>query len=405
MNILYKRAKTGKIVTWQIDVVDDEIIKTTGQLGTENPIVHRERALPKNLGRSNETSPSEQAQLQAISDWKAKHDDGYKSLDDLKIWPCTVGHLAEHNRYGYPGCGLMYMSLKYALEQTLPQFNTDASGNVKPMLAKTVNWDKVTYPCLVQPKLDGVRCLMVVDYNNSRFDPPIVFLSRKGKEYTTLGHIAQDVSNYCFKKGKQPTSFILDGEVYSDELTFQEIVAAVKKQSPNSLKLKFRAYDVVNEEQQERRVRQFDSWVQAINSPCLVSVPGAKCTSKQEVLEITSNFLAQGYEGSIIRLLGGHYGQGQRSSDLLKVKEFDETEFAFKNFEFGIRGVQDLIAICWMPDGKTEFRASMNGTLAEKKALYERDDLEGCSITIVHFGSTDAGLPRFPKAKNFRDYE
>jgi hypothetical protein len=54
------------------------------------------------------------------------------------------------------------MLSKLILKKYLPQFNTDASGNVKPMLAKAVDWKKVQYPCYIQPKLDGVRCLMIV---------------------------------------------------------------------------------------------------------------------------------------------------------------------------------------------------------------------------------------------------
>ncbi|TAG46304.1 MAG: hypothetical protein EAZ31_00570, partial [Cytophagia bacterium] len=112
-------------------------------------------------------SPLEQAISQSESDWNKKRDEGYKSLEDLKI-----GHQSGGVHHGlFTIDGVVQVPAKFfqeVLNITLSRFNTDSSGNVKPMLAKAVNWDKVKYPCLVQPKLDGVRCLMSVTANNYR---------------------------------------------------------------------------------------------------------------------------------------------------------------------------------------------------------------------------------------------
>lgn len=404
---LYKRTKTGDIQFWEVWVassMSESIIhKQSGQLGTTKPILHQEVITKgKNLGKANATTHEQQALLQAESDWKKKFDEGYKTLAVLNIAKQNDGSYCWSRELGTEKAGKRevpyYGTLPDVLDQALPEFNTDASGNVKPMLAKAVDWKKVTYPCYVQPKLDGVRCLMVV--NREGPDLTVTFLSRTGKEYTTLNHIKGDV---LLNAGPEP--FILDGEVYSDELTFQQIVAAVKKQRPDSLKLRFRAYDIISDSQQSERRDHFQMVVRDINSPYIEAVPTIEAMTQQYIKQYHDDWVQKGYEGAMIRLFDGKYAQGQRSSHLLKVKEFDETEFAFLRFEYGQRGVEDIIAVCIVEDGR-EFRAKMQGNKTYKEQLYrDMDRLEGTSLTVKHFGLTDDGLPRFPVGKAFRNYE
>ena len=78
--ILYKRAKTGKIVYYKIWTEGPIIFKEAGQIGTEKPIIHKEECFSKNVGRANETTPEEQAISQCNSDWLKKQDEGYKAI-------------------------------------------------------------------------------------------------------------------------------------------------------------------------------------------------------------------------------------------------------------------------------------------------------------------------------------
>lgn len=387
LETLYKRAKSGKIQYWQIEVVEASpanygwgIVKTSGQLGTENPIVHRETITKgKNIGKSNETTPQQQAESQALSDWNKKRDEGYKSLEDL----------------GYLGVKRAEEDLPQLLEQLLPQFNTDASGNPKPMLA--TDWNKVKsipYPVLVQPKLDGVRCLIIVA--TAGVTKSIRFLSRSGKDYN-FPHLLGVV----FPEGQ----YILDGEIYSDELTFQEIVAATKKVTENTGKLHFRCYDMIGVAEQAERLHYVSELIKKINSPHFHSVPTARATSKDEVKALHDAYVQDGYEGAMIRFLNGKYASGTRSRELLKVKEFDETEFYFQKWEKGLRD-EDLIAVCLtsIHEDAKEFRAKMVGTVAEKKEMESSNIKVDSLITVKHFGWTDEEkIPRFPIGKAFRD--
>lgn len=378
LDTLYKRTKTGKAQYWKVEIENDNaypvIVKESGQLGTDSPIIHREGVTEGKQKRSL----FEQAQFQACSDWKRKKDEGYKSLEDLGIGDIdsTVGLLQDY------------------LNKYLPKFNTDSSGNIKPMLA--TDWKKVKkieYPCYCEPKLDGVRCLMIVG------EQTVTFLSRSGKIYNTLMHLENEVLGTV-------KNVVLDGEIYSDELTFQEIVSAVKAYKPITEKLHFRAYDIVTDNQMSERHGVLDETLHSISSKFVTGIDTQIVHKEQDVIDLHNKFVTEGYEGAMLRMFDGSYEQGTRSRKLLKVKEFDETEFDFLSFEKGQRD-EDLIAVCGSAHGK--FKAKMVGTRTQKELLYNeflgdgRKDLG--SITIKHFGCTEDGLPRFPIGKSIRDYE
>jgi DNA ligase-1 len=392
--LLYKRTRTTAIQFWEIDVTAQAdgtaiITKTSGQYGTDKPLENIEHVQEgKNLGRANQTTPLEQAKSQAESDWKKKKDQGYKTIEDLGIeW--VQGTTASAFSYN----NTLYSTLKNALEEALPTYMTDAQGNVKPMLAKSVNWKKVNYGCLVMPKYDGVRCLCIFDGEK------VTMLSRTGKTYSTLPHITKELEDSLTKP------IILDGEIYAHGLTFQEIVACVKKYRDESLTLRYMVYDVVSDSTQVVRWETISSLF-ATNS-WLYShvVPGHLCINKEEVLKLHDHYVQEGYEGVMVRLLDGSYDQGQRSSNLLKVKEYDSNEFPFLDFELGQRGVEDLIAVCIAGSKDGAFKAKMQGTVAQKEALYNNKPPQMTPLTIKHFGYTNDGLPRFPIGVTFRDYE
>jgi DNA ligase 1 len=369
--ILYKRAKTGKIVSYEISVETTEnthtIIKLTGQLKGKKT-THREEITQ---GKQKRT-PKQQAEMQAASDWKKKKDEGYKTLEDLGLTLDTI--------------------------ENMPAANTDASGNVKPMLALAYSEKKLKLPCFIQPKLDGVRCLMVLGKDS------VKFLSRNGKEYTTLGHIERTVLS-ALKEYPYLRDTILDGELYAHDISFQAIVSAVKKRNADTVRINLRVYDKVLDADHTVRLSAAAAIVMTLNSPHITFVPTHLIKEKAKIDEYFSEYIAQGYEGAMLRLTDTGYEAGARSASLLKVKEFDETEFDFREFRLGQRGVEDLIGT-FACKGDI-FDAKFMGSRDEKARIYERYAYHQTPLrgTIKHFGYTDEGKPRFPICKIIRDYE
>lgn len=125
---LYKKTSTGAIQEWTVYVDNDSynpvIVTKYGQLGGKIQTSTEIITEGKNIGRSNETSPMEQAYFQAKSDWEKQLKKGYvDNVDD-----------AEDGK-------------------------TDEiiKGGIAPMLAHKFSEQghKIKYPALVQPKLDG----------------------------------------------------------------------------------------------------------------------------------------------------------------------------------------------------------------------------------------------------------
>jgi hypothetical protein len=91
---------------------------------------------------------------------------------------------------------------------------------------------KINFPCIVQPKLDGIRNLSTIDG----------FFSRGRKEFTSCTHIRKELEGF-YKS--DPTARI-DGEFYAHEFKadFEKICKAVKKSavkaSPSDIALQMR---------------------------------------------------------------------------------------------------------------------------------------------------------------------
>lgn len=377
LETLYKRAKTGKIQFWEVRVSSNTsistITKNSGELGTQNPLTHQENLTTgKNLGRANETTHAQQAVLQAESDWKKKRDEGYKSLTDLGI---TIGENST-----------VPVDL---LNNLLPASNTDANGNIKPMLATDIDKiKKIEYPVYVQPKLDGFRCLIIVEGDE------VTLLSRSGKTFD-LPHIADAF------KGKG-MNVVLDGELYLHGVSFQAISKAIKKPNEMTPKICYYCYDVVdfNLEQMDRLTLRNVS-TSMLNHRNIYDVDGTLAHSREEITELHNNYVQMGYEGAMARTRTNKY-VSSRSRDLMKVKQFDDEEFEFIHFVLGQRGTEDLVARCFSKNG-IMFNAKMQGTREHKEELYNSGIRAGSQLTVKFFGLSEDGIPRFPVGKAFRN--
>lgn len=389
---LYKRTKGNKVQCWTIATIGSKIKIFQGQFGGKLTL-YEDVVQGKNIGKSNETKPSKQAQLEAEARWKAKLDEGYKEVHLELDTTMASDELLEY------------------LLSVLPEEKTDASGNLKPMLAQPFNEKKHKFPLIGSPKYDGARCIFDLTLDNNKVS--IKAYSREGKPVHTVPHIYQAFLSWLerISEGVKYFRIIFDGEIYAHDLTFQEVISAFKKEGENTGKLHYRVYDIIDTGlTQEQRLTRLDNHLKEIDSPFIVETPTAYISNKQELAEYWRKVTEEGYEGVMLREFSGLYEVGHRSHNLLKYKVFDEGEFKCIGYRLGRRGVQDLNLICVTKEGGV-FEPNSMGDLKYKQNLYEElenirvKDLSYPPFTVVHFGWTDANLPRFPKAKILRDYD
>lgn len=119
---------------------------------------------------------------------------------------------------------------------------------------------------------------------------------------------------------------------------------------------------------------------------------------------VFEHFLAQGYEGAMVRNAKGKY-EFKRSQHLQKIKEFSDAEFRIIRIEEG-RGklAGHGIFVCLADDGVTEFAAKMKGETAKLKEFYEHPEKYIDQLLTVKFqGMTKYGVPRFPVALRLKE--
>lgn len=363
-------SSTGKTKVWSIKVIDRSgvgvIVTKHGY--EDGKMVENERLVTvgKNIGKSNETTPVEQAVKEAQSDWNKKHDAGYRPEEDIAMGGA-----------GGPSHA--------AFTPPLPMLALDYHKRGKD----------ITFPAYAQRKLDGVRCLAISGKG---------LYSRLGKKFPHLENILKEIDTL-------PADTILDGELYSDTLTFQEIVGLVKKETllPKDLtkmeQIFLWVYDTIRDGTYTDRKKWLDTLFEK-KFKHLRQLPTDECKTKEDIPSLHAKYVEEGYEGLMLRNKAGPYKIGHRSKDLQKYKEFQDDEFEVIGFTEG-DGVEKgcVIWTCQTKKG-TSFSVRPRGTHEERQELFRKaKTFVGKNLTVRFQELTDDGIPRFPVGIAFRDYE
>ena len=277
---------------------------------------------------------------------------------------------------------------------------------MKPMLAHKFDIKRVDYsePVYIQPKLDGVRCLFTKDGA----------FSRTGKQFMNVAHIHAELIPFF----QQQPDVVLDGELYNHKLKndFEKIISLVRKQKPTAddrlearQLVQFHVYDYfdgVMYDNYEQRMNQLN----CVNfyGKSIKYVPSYKVNKHEEALNMHHDgFLADGYEGSILRL-NGLYKHG-RSYDLMKFKDFSDTEATIIGYETGKGKREGTIGKFLMQDDEgVKFGCPPGKGYNYKDLANILDnigDYIGKRATFTYFQRTQAGSYRHPLFKTLRNYE
>lgn len=372
---LYKRTSSGKIQSWR--AIYSQVLTTTyfqiivefGQLNGKIQEVSTEIFKGK-----QKRNIQEQAEFEVQALYKSKKDEGYKSLDDLGITNLISLH------------GDPILCLQEKLEEHLPKHNTNADGHLKVMLSQPISrtskgvekdfWDKVVYPCALEPKLDGVRCTTKKAQVNSLYQLdelfyiPVNSFSRESMDYNFGTNKIREKLLPIFQKYPD---LVLDGELYKHDIPQNHISGAMRSKGSGEHKyvfniMEYHVYDIIDTDLtfEERRKFLVDL---AIEFPeAFVLNPLHIVETKEDVDLLEEKYVNEDYEGIMLKNLNGMYRPDVRSYDSIKVKRFYDEEFRVMGFEFGSRGVQDLVIKCETKDG-IPFLATAMGTVADKELL------------------------------------
>lgn len=373
---LYKLDSKGKVRMWTIDSNNPPgTYKVShGEEGgkMQTTIV---KVKQKNVGKVNETSLVDQADLEAESKWQKQVDKGYRT---------TNGFLS-----------------KTELDDKLTR-----AKEYLPMLAKDFRdySHKIIYPCFYQPKLDGIRCISYISPYSD-----VVLLSRKGKEFTMLNHLKEPIFKILEKWGRD---WALDGELYSHGMSFDDITSIVRKSKTvdeRAEKLGYIVYDcfqIGTARPYEFRKNQLEQMIKDAPISIVQGLRTGTITCAEDVPVELKHAEDAGYEGIMLRNKLGLYENDRRSSHLQKVKSFQDAEFEIVGCKEGIGKFEGMAVFTCITKEDKSFDVMPMGTAEYRRHLYDiRTSLYGKMLTVKFFEYTKDGIPRFPVGTGIRDYE
>jgi len=453
---LYAIDKNGKIKVWTAAVLqptDKNAVAaayatariTHGYINGKQQVSLRDYNVGKNIGRSNETTPLAQCISETRRKWTDKKEK--EAYTETKPADCGEGYgdISGNN---------------YDADDDDDDVASDA-GPFLPMLAQT--FDPATadlaagtkkkkvikFPCYVQPKLDGLRCVSYATRTaGASNDATAVCLqSRTGAFFTGLPHIAAALRPYL----SQHPSVVIDGELYTDQMPFEELAGLIKKKKITESdvarlkKVKYHVYDIYDHAQHDmpysERMGVLASAVRRCG--CVANdafhssgtpVAGAASSGRMlrsaatttvvatedaaavvvlvrteqvavlaEFRQLFAEFVEVGYEGIMLRNAAGVYRTNFRSNDLQKYKEFLEDEYRIIDFTQGEgRDAGAVIWVCETADGK-EFSVRPRGTMEQRRDWFnDGASYIGKNLTVVYQVLTEEGKPRFPIGKAVR---
>lgn len=369
MEVLYSVSKTGKILVWQAvlsPVLNEdghlEITITSGQ--QEGKKVNKVRLVKsgKNIGRANETTIQKQAADELDRLYTKQYDKGYVN-DVTKVSA------------------------------------TKQVGDVKkPQLAHKYpdRAHKLCSPDLIltQPKIDGVRCFITMTEDGLRFT------SRTGKPIPTVPRIAFEIGD------KLPLGHILDGELYIEGYELQDIVSVVlptKNKKVDELdKVMLYWYDYIPEgEEGKSYTHRFINCELRFNTSVISKL---KCDLfNEETLESTfDRYIAEGYEGMMLRDSTEGYKFGVRTNALQKYKKMHSEEFQIQDI---IDSPQDNAPrfVCDLRNGNSVTVRLVGDKDDNMKYLENKEEYIGKWMTVKYQAWTKTGSVQFPVGEGVRE--
>lgn len=342
---IYKKDSKGKIRVLHVHVNEADLIQESGLVDGKLTI-HRSTCTGKNIGRSNETTPEQQAILEATSKIETKMSTGYfktqqEAEDEVVILPMLAN---DYNKYK----------------------------------------DKVKFPCYAQPKLDGMRAL----------GSGLKIISRKGKDIDTVDHIQQELTALGF-------AGYIDGELYAHGKNFQENMRLIKKyRAGETEEVKYHVYDMVLNlpfTQREENLK-----ILARGCKHIVMVPTYIINDEASLKIMHQKFLSEGYEGTIVRHSNANYGVNKRDQQLLKYKDFIDEVYEVVDVVPSEKNPEQGVVHCKLTDGRT-FGCGMKFSHKEREEiLVNKADYIGQMSETRFFEFSEDGIPRFPVCHGFR---
>ena len=355
------------------------------------------------------------------------YDDLFSLLDDLNERRVT-GHSAIQSVNGFIKTNKEFADVIYdvidrnlktratttlinsVMPGTVPTFDVALAEKFEGN-EKKVNFDSGEW--WASRKLDGVRCLAVIDENGD-----IKFYSRAGNEFLTLGVLAEELKSLNLR------SVVLDGEVCIMKdgglEDFQGIIKEIGRKEHTIQNPMYYVFDMLQNEEFNNQSGEIPLSTRLLqlgvffslhsDLKCVAPLVQIQVSSREHFEEMVADATNLGYEGIMIRKDVGY--EGKRSKNLLKVKKMHDAEYVVVDVENGTHRVieagreveEEMLRAVMVEHKGNRVRVGSGFSIDQRRFYYQNpNEILGKTITVQYFEETtdqhgDHSL-RFPVIK------
>lgn len=243
---------------------------------------------------------------------------------------------------------------------------------ISPMRAHKLedNYHKIKYPCYIQIKYDGFRCIVHFDQNLNK----VVLTSKNGKQFHNLEFIESQL-DHILQKNK---NLYLDGELYITNSKLHNISSLLlSKKKVNTSSIVFNIFDLFITNDLNLTFNQRYHYLKKIfkenKFKRIHLVKVLEVSREKEIEEYNTKIIEEGYEGVIVRNKDGLYKLNGKSYDVLRTKEFKYDNFKIVGATTGVGKYKNsVIFILECLKSKKTFKAVPYGTLKERELMWSK---------------------------------
>lgn len=276
--------------------------------------------------------------------------------------------------------GMQATSINKAFPGLIPVFPVQ--------LAKPYEENRLAFPCLISPKIDGLRCVYLDG----------VLRTRYGNKLIGLDHIADYI------RDTWPSVRRLDGELTVEGKLFDELSGNLRsfKKSDDAI---YHVFDVFGADEglpQYRRLALLTGLFQLQQPKFLTPVEHLTITSEQQAFECYSQYRELGFEGAILKNPDALEVAG-RTWDWCKLKPKDTADCLVKDVEVGSGKYSNAVGRLVVDFRGKECRVGGGLSDSQRENWWMDPNLiVGKTVEVEYMEITPSGALRHPRLKVVR---
>ena len=280
-----------------------------------------------------------------------------------------------------------------AIPGLIPTFNVALANKFDDKTKKKIDLEKDVW--YVSRKLDGVRCIIVVDEKGKAKS-----FSRAGKQFHTLSLVEKEIENLGIK------NLVFDGEMCivneNGDEDFQTIMKEIGRKDHTIENGLFQMFDLISIQEfndkkgrslvLSERIKILDLIVNKNQNKYLKVLKQKPINSFKELEEKTQKASEMGWEGLMLRK--DDIYKGKRSNDILKVKTFHDDEYIVKDVMFGplryvkegIEVEEEMLSGVLIEHKGNTVRVGSGFSIEQRQHYFSKpNDIIGKEITVQYF--------------------